>query len=209
MWLFSATLGTAAVCTASVAQEANEPEPINLSGWFDLDELSFDPLVPGERFVELDLEVDTSGRASGCRIVESSEDLSFDRSVCAQLMANARFDTSRSGPGRFNYGFGVGDVALLQNRTHIPKPAGSMARIRMAFNERDGVSSCSWEGDSHPSIDPQRFCAVLPRFLRRFEDATTERADVMTYPVPLDRAEELLRQLEAAANEVPAIGAGN
>lgn len=67
------------------------PRPLEGTLEINLAALQFGP-EEGRRTVHYQLEIDTRGRPKSCRVMRSSGDKLFDKSVCAELRKKARFD---------------------------------------------------------------------------------------------------------------------
>jgi hypothetical protein len=67
------------------------PRPKDGDKWIELDQLKFGP-GEGRRTTHYQLEVNDRGRARVCRVVRTSGDEVFDKSLCDQLRKNARFE---------------------------------------------------------------------------------------------------------------------
>lgn len=77
------------------AQVDTSAQPLNQAEWIDVAALEFGP-GEGRRNVQYDLEINERGRVTSCRIAQGSGDDDFDKSVCAQIKKNARFDKPAS-----------------------------------------------------------------------------------------------------------------
>lgn len=67
------------------------PRPKDGEKWIEMDQLQFGP-GDGRRTTHYQLEVNDRGRARTCRVVRTSGDPVFDKSLCDQLRKNARFE---------------------------------------------------------------------------------------------------------------------
>lgn len=138
---------------------ATTPQPIDTRLWVSVSNLEYDPAVQGDRTAMYDLEVDGAGAVTNCTITRGSGDELFDNSLCRQLKANAAFDVSSSGAGRFS-GSQTEQERILRifPQTDSSRPDSRNYEVR-AFIEEDGtVSHCRWVGRNAPALDPWPVC---------------------------------------------------
>jgi len=138
---------------------ATTPQPIDTRLWASVSNLEYDPAVQGDRTAMYDLEVDGAGAVTNCTITRGSGDELFNNSLCRQLKANAAFDVSSSGPGRFS-GSQTEQERILRifPQMDSSRPDSRNYEVR-AFIEEDGsVSHCRWVGRNAPALDPWPVC---------------------------------------------------
>ncbi len=140
----AAQTSTDAEAERSVAT-ATEPLPANDRAtwvlWSDLP-----PDVRGSGFVgrvQVELDVDPSGRVSGCRVAVSSGNPVIDQVTCTRLYERARLYPARDSEGRNVAGVFRTAVAF-QNGVERPTAPEPVDRTLSFVIERDGqVTSCS------------------------------------------------------------------
>ena len=148
------------ICPVAMAQDeavADRPQLLNLQ---EVVMAMPEPPIDAQRAdksltVRYKLQIAGDGSVQNCDVTESSGDIAFDQEVCETIVSTANYDTFGAGPTSYS------SKITFESAAERPASPADGTWSLTAFIEEDGtLSSCEWNDEEHPDVDPMPLCAA-------------------------------------------------